>query len=121
MNCISVCMFIPWSTDQVIEMVSAITGWKTNLFELLKVGERCITMARLFNMREGLTRDDDVLPPRLASPHASRTLNEKPVDPQVLDEMLTTYYGMMGWDPQTGAPTEAKLHALDIACLAEPS
>jgi aldehyde:ferredoxin oxidoreductase len=103
----------------VVELVRGITGWRTNLYELLKVGERIVTMARLFNMREGLTRKDDVLPPRLAAPHVSRTLNEKPVDPKLLDEMLTVYYGMMGWDPQTGEPTEARLHELDIGWAAE--
>ncbi len=51
----------------------------------------------------------------MAVPHVSRTLNEKAIDPEVLDENLTTFYGMMGWDPQTGEPTEAKLHELDIA------
>ena len=121
MNSVSSCAFIPWSRGQVVELVRGLTGWKTNLYELLKVGERCVTMARVFNMREGLTREDDVLPPRLTVPHVSRTLNEKPVDPKVLDEMLSTYYGMMGWDPQTGEPTEAKLHELDIAWAAEPS
>ncbi len=76
MNAVSSCAFIPWSRSQVPELVKGITGWKTNLYELLKVGERCVTMARVFNMREGLTRDDDVLPPRLAlsarQPHAQR-------------------------------------------------
>jgi aldehyde:ferredoxin oxidoreductase len=52
---------------------------------------------------------------RLALPHVSGTVNEKPVDPEVLAENLDTFYGMMGWDPQTGEPTEAKLHELDIA------
>jgi aldehyde:ferredoxin oxidoreductase len=118
-NSMSVCMFIPWSRDQMIEMVQGITGWKTNLYELLKVGERGVTMARVFNLREGLTRADDVLPRRLAVPHVSRTLNEKPVDPEVLDETLNTFYGMMGWDPQTGEPTEAKLHELDIAWVSD--
>ena len=45
----------------------------------------------------------------------SGTVNEKPVTPQVLDEAVTLFYGMMGWDPQTGVPTEGKLHELDIA------
>jgi aldehyde:ferredoxin oxidoreductase len=52
-------------------------------------------------------------------PHVSGTLNEKPVDPEVLDENLSTFYGMMGWDPATGEPTEAKLHELDIAWVRE--
>ena len=119
MNAVSSCAFIPWSRSQVPELVKGITGWKTNLYELLKVGERCVTMARVFNLREGLTRDDDALPPRLSLSHVSRTLNEKPVDPKVLDEMLGVYYGMMGWDPRTGEPSAAKLHELDVGWLAE--
>ena len=37
------------------------------------------------------------------------------IGPEVLDEAVTLFYGMMGWDPETGAPTDAKLHDLDIA------
>jgi aldehyde:ferredoxin oxidoreductase len=51
--------------------------------------------------------------------HVSRTLNEVPVDPQVLDDAVGLYYGMMGWDPQTGIPTDAKLHELDVAWVYE--
>jgi aldehyde:ferredoxin oxidoreductase len=101
--------------------VRALTGWETNLYEMLKWGERGVTMARVFNMREGMTRQDDVLPPRMQVPHVSGTLNEKPVDPEVLDEMVGLYYGMLGWDPQTGAPSEAKLLELDIAWVSEAS
>jgi aldehyde:ferredoxin oxidoreductase len=114
-NHISVCMFIQWSRDQMVDMIRGITGWDTNLWELLTIAERGVTMARAFNMREGLTRADDVLPPRIAEPHVSGSLNEKPVAPEVLDTAVTTYYGMMGWDPRTGEPTEARLHQLDIA------
>jgi aldehyde:ferredoxin oxidoreductase len=114
-NHLSICMFPHWSQSQLVDIVRAITGWETNLWELLKAAERGVTMARAFNMREGLTRADDVLPPRMATPHVSGTLNEEPVDPEVLDAMLTHFYGMMGWDPETGEPTEAKLHELDIA------
>jgi aldehyde:ferredoxin oxidoreductase len=108
------CMFIPWSRDQIVDLVRGITGWNTNLWELLKVAERGVTMARVFNMREGLSRADDVLPPRMRMPFVTETINEKPVDPEVLDENLSTFYGMMGWDPETGRPTRAKLQELDI-------
>ncbi|HHX44326.1 MAG TPA: aldehyde ferredoxin oxidoreductase, partial [Chloroflexi bacterium] len=81
--------------------------------------ERGVTLARVFNLREGLTRKDDVLPPRMRMPHKSGTVNEKPVDPEVLDENLSVYYGMMGWDPETGVPTLAKLQDLDIEWAAE--
>jgi aldehyde:ferredoxin oxidoreductase len=118
-NHLSCCAFIPWTQDQTVQLVRTITGWQVNVWELLKAAERGVTMARAFNMREGMTRADDVLPPRMATPHVSGSLNEKPVDPEVLDENLSLFYGMMGWDPQTGQPTEAKLHELDIAWVAD--
>jgi len=113
------CMFIPWSRNQMVDLVRGITGWDTNSWELLKVAERGVTMARVFNMREGLGRADDVLPPRMRVPFATETINEKPIDPEVLDENLSTFYGMMGWDTETGRPTLAKLQELDIEWAAE--
>ena len=118
-NSVGLCAFLPWTRDQTSELILAATGWETNLWELLKAGERCVTMARAFNMREGLTRADDVLPPRMNTPHVSGTVHEKPVDPEFLYEAVSTYYGMMGWDPATGAPTEAKLKELDISWVSE--
>ncbi len=114
-NHIGLCMLISWSNQQLIDLLGAITGWQTNLFELMQTCERGVTMARAFNLREGLTRADDTLPLRIQQPHKSGTVNEKPVDPEVLQEAITTFYGMMGWDPQTGVPTRAKLQELDIA------
>jgi len=117
-NSLGLCMFIPWTTDQKVEMVRAITGWETNLWELLKAGERYVTMMRLFNMRCGWTREDDVLPARMAEPHRSGSVTEKPVMPEVLSEAVTQFYGMMGWDPETGMPTDARLQELEIAWVA---
>ncbi len=117
-NSLGLCMFIPWTTDQKVEIVRAITGWETNLWELLKAGERYVTMMRLFNMRCGWTREDDVLPARMAEPHRSGSVTEKPVMPEVLSEAVTQFYGMMGWDPETGMPTDARLQELEIAWVA---
>ena len=108
------CMFIPWSRDQLVEVVRAITGWNTNVWELEKAAERGVTMARIFNMREGLSRADDVLPIRMNTYHKAGKLNEEPVDPEDLQESITTFYGMMGWDPDSGRPVEGTLAELDI-------
>jgi len=118
-NHLGLCNFVPWTGDQIIQLVRTITGWQTNRHELLKACERGVTLARIFNLREGFSRKDDVLPPRMRMPHKSGTVNEKPVDPEVLDENLSIYYGMMGWDPETGAPTLAKLQELDIEWAAD--
>jgi len=113
-NQIGHCMFIPWSRDQLVDLVRAITGWETNLWEMLKAAERGVTMARIFNLREGLTRGDDVLPARMNRYFCSERVNERPVDPEVLAEHVSMFYGMMGWDPETGVPTRGKLQELDI-------
>jgi aldehyde:ferredoxin oxidoreductase len=114
-NHLGSCMFINWTRQQLAEIVSALTGWRTNIWELMRAGERGVTMARAFNMREGLTRDDDKLPMRMQQYHVSGQVNEEPVDPEDLEEAKETFYGMMGWDTQTGKPTLAKLQELDIA------
>ena len=118
-NQLCCCMFVPWTHPETTQLVRAITGWRTNLWELIKIGERGVTMARLFNLREGLTRADDVLPARMATFHVSTSLNEKPVTPEVLDEAVSTFYGMMGWDSETGVPTKTRLQELDIAWAVE--
>jgi aldehyde:ferredoxin oxidoreductase len=117
-NHLGLCAFIPWSVEQQIQLIRAITGWETNMLELQMVAERGLAMARAFNLREGLSRADDALPARMATPFKSGSLNEKPVTPEVLAESLTTFYGMMGWDADTGVPTLGKLQELDIAWVA---
>jgi len=75
-------------------------------------------MMRLFNMRCGWTRADDKLPARMAEPHRSGSVTEKPVQPDVLARAVTQYYGMMGWDTETGMPTALRLEELEIAWAA---
>jgi aldehyde:ferredoxin oxidoreductase len=72
-NCLGLCIYVggpgrQLSLDKLIETIHAATGWETSLWELLKVGHRMTTMARLFNIREGFTREDDRLPERLHTP-----------------------------------------------------
>ncbi|MBI4730563.1 MAG: hypothetical protein HY781_00205, partial [Chloroflexi bacterium] len=41
------------------------TGWSFTAERILKAGERIYTLERLIAVREGITRKDDTLPPRL--------------------------------------------------------
>lgn len=118
-NHVGNCMFVSWTRDQMAQIVSAMTGWKTNVWELMRAGERGVTMARAFNLREGMTRDDDRLPIRLQQYFVKTRVNEEPIDPEVLEEAKDTFYAMMGWSPDTGVPTLAKLQELDIPWVAD--
>jgi aldehyde:ferredoxin oxidoreductase len=112
-NCLSVCQFPPWRFSEYRELVQAVTGWDVSMHELVQVAERTLTLAKIFNLREGFTREDDWLPPRFFQPQTSGALSETSVDPDVLRKAVDTYYEMMGWD-EYGAPTEGTLYRLSI-------
>ena len=72
-NYIGMCVFVPWSNDQILSAVEAVTGWTMSGRELIDVVERGMTLARIFNLRQGLSKDDDTLPQRFfTSPQRAR-------------------------------------------------
>jgi len=87
----------------------------------MKGGERIATLARIYNLREGLTADDDRLPERFFTPPTAGPLHEDgaAIDPQALEEAKHLYYQMMGWDAEAGMPHRWKLEELDIGWAAE--
>jgi len=117
-NTLLLCVFVPWSYIQEVEIVRAVTGWNTTAWELMKVGERVTTMARIFNVREGFKVEDDWLPSRFFTPHTSGALSNTAVDPDKLRKARSIYYEMMGWD-ERGIPKEMKLEELDIGWTAK--
>jgi aldehyde:ferredoxin oxidoreductase len=79
---------------------------------LCLVGERVFNLERMFNVREGFGRKDDVFPDRFLK----ETMPDGPSAGQVFEaeQLLEDYYEVRGWDPQTGIPTEAKLRELGL-------
>ena len=95
-------------------MVRAVTGWDTTVEELERVGERIINLERLFNVREGVRRRDDVLPWKVMH----EPIPEGPsagmyCPPDELGAMLDAYYALRGWD-RDGVPTPSRLAALEL-------
>lgn len=104
------------SLNQLTSVVASITGWNTSLFEVMKVGERGITMARAFNVMRGFSPDDDNLPDRMFEPMRDGALKGHKIDKEAFEKAKLLYYGMMGWD-KNGIPTEAKLEELGIGWI----
>jgi aldehyde:ferredoxin oxidoreductase len=100
-------------------MVNATTGWETSLFEIMKLGERTTTLARVYNAQEGFDRKDDALPDRLFEPLETGALKGLKLDREEFEKALDYYYEMMGWDVETGNPREMKLYELNIADLSQ--
>jgi aldehyde:ferredoxin oxidoreductase len=122
-NSIGMCDFVgaplnALEMQPLVDYINGVTGWNVSLFELMKLGERANTLARLFNLREGLTSNDDVLPQRLHEGIGNGKLQGEKIDPQQFLNARRTYYEMAGWEPETGRPTTAKLAELGIEELA---
>jgi aldehyde:ferredoxin oxidoreductase len=104
----------------VVNLVRALTGWDTSLWELLKVAERGKALTRVLNCREGFTAEDDRLPSRLHEAFAGGPLKDIRVDPDKFARALHLYHQMEGWDPGTGWPTFARMAELGIEWAAKP-
>jgi aldehyde:ferredoxin oxidoreductase len=118
-NCLVLCFFPGWTQREISDMVRAATGWDVTDVELLKVGERAMTLARTFNMREGLTAEDDELCKRSYGPTQGGMLANGGISEEELRKAMRTYYVMMGWDRETGIPYVEKLEELGVGWAAE--
>lgn len=84
-----------------------------DLDHLATVGERIVTAERMFNVREGFSRRDDVLPERMVSEpmvDAGPNTGEYIRQP---DTLLDEYYRALGYDAE-GRPTRETLGRLGL-------
>ncbi len=99
--------------EELANLFSTATGWKIDGKELLKIGERIYNVERMFNVREGISRKDDVPPSRMFNPLTSGRYKGSQATPEELKRMLDEYYRLRGWN-KNGIPTEQKLNELDM-------
>lgn len=109
--------FVMSLADQ-LHFYQAVTGCAINPDELMLIGQRIVTMERLFNIREGFSRKDDTLPNRiLKEVMPTGAAKGQKVE---LESMLTDYYERMGWD-QEGLPKNETLVKLGLDKIIENS
>ena len=92
-------------------VLTAVTGELFTADDLMMVGERVWNLERLYNLREGFTKEDDTLPDRLLN----EPVTEGPSEGFTvkLDPMLEEYYAFRGWD-KNGMPKPEKLKELSL-------
>jgi aldehyde:ferredoxin oxidoreductase len=98
-------------------LLNAVTGWDTDAAELGTTAQRIVMTKRLFNVREGWTRDEDWLPERfLSEPLALDSGRTATLSAARLDSMISSYYRGRGLEP-TGLPRSETLTELDLVGL----
>jgi len=84
----------------------------------MKLGERSINMARVFNYREGFTSKDDTLSEVFFHNFKGELLDgQGAIDKKDFEKAIKLRYELMGWNPDTGIPTTAKLIELGLDWL----
>jgi aldehyde:ferredoxin oxidoreductase len=107
------CLFVGYGPEGEAELVKAVTGWDTGVAEMERIGERVLTTMRLFNVREGFTAADDVLPERFFEPKTDGVLANMHMDRAKIDQSRKYFYALMGWDAD-GVPLPEKVEELYI-------
>jgi len=94
---LSVCRFATFALapEYWSRMVSAVTGWEIGGEDLIRTGERIITLERILNLQMGIGPDADILPRRFTA----EPLTEGACAGEVvhLDELLAEYYEHRDW------------------------
>lgn len=111
---LGMCLFTSFAltADDYRDLFNAIVGEDFSTDDMLEAGDRIWNLERVFNLRAGISPEEDTLPKRLLE----EPIPEGPSEGHVhrLDELLPEYYGERGWD-ENGRPTEQKLAELDLA------
>ncbi len=105
--------------DEVLTVTRAATGWDVTMGDLLRIGERATNLARAFNVLNGFTRRDDMLPERLFQPLEAGALTGMSMPREEFEQSMTDLYREKGWNPKTAAPTRARLRELEIEWVAD--
>ena len=116
---LGICKFFIYNglgPTELAELVSSLTGWDIDGKELLSIGERVYNLQRMFNVREGIRRIDDMLPERcLKLPEFGEYSSVEECEIKDYERMLDEYYEARGWSKETGIPMKEKLQQLGLA------
>jgi aldehyde:ferredoxin oxidoreductase len=121
MDSLILCKFLRGVFDDPMpewaRLLNAVTGWDVDAGELATTARRIVMAKRLFNLREGWTRDEDWLPDRFLSEslelESGRTAT---LSAERLETMINSYYRGRGLEP-TGVPMTETLGELDLSAL----
>ncbi len=94
------------------DWVNAATGWDLTANDMKTIGERLFNLKRMYNVKLGISRKDDTLPPRLLI-HEKESGAAGGVVPH-FPRILNDFYNYRGWSPE-GIPKATKLEELGLS------
>jgi aldehyde:ferredoxin oxidoreductase len=113
-NCAGICNFatVYFGIFPFIDFFNAATGWQMSMADVLETGARIQTLRQCFTLREtgkspgGLPIRMKEAPGMEAGPVAGVTIDDQ--------SLAREYRKAMGWDPESGQPTDETLSRLGL-------
>ena len=96
----------------MVKTLNSLTSGQYDTDACLKVGKRIINLFRMFNKREGMTKDADSFSSRLGQAPVDGPRKGQSIVP-TYERMRDAYYREMGWD-ENGMPTKETLESLNL-------
>ncbi len=115
-NSLVICSFVGgyWSPKMFLDMLNPLCGWNMTEEDFWTTAKRIRTLERCFNVREGISRKDDVLPKRMLTEKLPEGPKKGAVfSPAEMKKVQDDYYAYYGWD-ENGIPTEQTLKTLGL-------
>ena len=118
---VGLCSFMEIDSEEQVQLLNLVTGWKLTLPEYFQIGDRIHNLTRLFNAREGLSRKEDRLPPRIMNeptPKGKAAGCKAFISEEDFEKCLDKYYSLRGWE-RNGNPTYKTLVKLGLGEIAD--
>ncbi len=103
---------LPFKLAQIpqIKAIELVTGMNMSLGKLKNIGDRGYNIERMYNVKRGITAEDDSLPDRLTKVLQQE---DEPNSYVPLEELKQRYYKIREWG-ENGIPRETKLKKLKL-------
>jgi len=96
------------------KILNSVTGYEFDKDVLINIADRINTLERMYNLREGFTVKDDILPARLMNDRLPDGPNKgEVVTEEQLEAMRSEYFNSLGWN-KDGVPLKETVKKLDI-------
>jgi aldehyde:ferredoxin oxidoreductase len=100
--------------EDYAKLFHAVTGVEMAGDQMMRIGERIINIERLFNLREGITREDDSVVSRLLDePSPSGPFKGEHLTRAEFTRMLDEYYELRGWSKEGIPPNPEVILSLE--------
>jgi aldehyde:ferredoxin oxidoreductase len=114
-DALGICCFLgkgePIGLPDYAALFTHATGIEMSTEQLMLIGERIWNLERIYNCREGFSREDDTLPERFLKEVLTEGASAGQKFP--LNQLLNEYYEIRSWD-SNGVPTRELLSRLDL-------